>query len=123
MQLLGAEKSSASIAASRCDQNLLLTITGGLGIQLSTRQIHSFPALTVKTVFPKMTLSPDELFRTTEAMQRFGGNFAHYLALTIRYADSDNKQKLLSTFPEIIERYGPQTYFYASIILDNDGKV
>lgn len=70
-----------------------------------------------------MTLSVDQVFTTTEAMQRFGGNFVHYLACALRHADAANREKLLTAFPEIVEKYGPQTYFYASIILDNDGKV
>lgn len=70
-----------------------------------------------------MTLSIDQIFTTTEAMQRFGGNFVHYLACALRHADSANREKLLTAFPEIVEKYGPGSIFYASVIIDADGKI
>lgn len=70
-----------------------------------------------------MTLSVDQVFTTTEAMQRFGGNFVHHLACALRHADADNRERLLATFPEIVEKYGPESSFYASIVLDANGKI
>lgn len=42
-------------------------------------------------------------------METYGGKFVSSLAIAIRYADPSNRQRILSTFPEIIEKYGPRS--------------
>tara|TARA_R110002049_G_scaffold286889_1_gene468729 strand:- start:114 stop:314 length:201 start_codon:yes stop_codon:yes gene_type:complete len=40
-----------------------------------------------------------------------GGSFAVKLADCLAAADPSNRQRLLDAFPEIIERYGPESIF------------
>jgi hypothetical protein len=56
-------------------------------------------------------LSGDDFYILTETMSQFGGNFCKKLADAIRAADSNNKQKLIEAFPEIVKDYGPGSRF------------
>lgn len=42
-------------------------------------------------------------------METNGGKFVSSLATALRYADPHNRQRLLSEFAEIVEKYGPNT--------------
>ena len=42
-------------------------------------------------------------------METYGGKFVSSLAIAIRYADPSNRQRILSIFPEIVEKYGPRS--------------
>jgi len=44
-------------------------------------------------------------------METNGGRFVSSLSIALRYADPSNRQRILSTFPEIVEKYGPNTIF------------
>lgn len=59
-------------------------------------------------------LSDYELFVTTEALERYAGNFFRSLAPALRYADPANRAKLLEAFPDIVKDYGPGTAFFST---------
>jgi hypothetical protein len=65
-----------------------------------------------------MKLTQDQFFYMTEAMQRYGGNFYSRLASALRAADPANREKIFSAFPEIDERYGPDSNFYRATLAD-----
>lgn len=46
-----------------------------------------------------------ELSATLDNMRRFGGNFCSRLADAIAAADPGNRERLLSAFPELLQRY------------------
>jgi len=54
-------------------------------------------------------MSPSEIYQLTACMETYGGKFVSSLAIAIRYADPSNRQRILSTFPEIVEKYGPRS--------------
>lgn len=60
-------------------------------------------------------MNHDELHATLLCMERFGGTFCTKLAAAMRYADPNNRQKILNAFPEIVEKYGPTGPFQRSM--------
>jgi len=60
-----------------------------------------------------------EIHNTTEAMIRFGGSFAKTFATTVRVADTENRTRLFRAFPDLLEKYGPNSNFYSSITYTN----
>ena len=54
-------------------------------------------------------MSPSEIYQLTACMETYGGKFVSSLAMAIRYADPSNRQRILSIFPEIVEKYGPRS--------------
>lgn len=44
-------------------------------------------------------------------MEKYGGSFVASIAQALRYADRTNKQRLLDAFPDLVEKYGPNTQF------------
>jgi hypothetical protein len=52
----------------------------------------------------------------TEALYRFGGNFCANFADLIRAADQTNRAKLIAAFPELVEKYGPDSNFAKFIL-------
>jgi hypothetical protein len=53
----------------------------------------------------------NELLDMCGRMEVYGGGFAHALARALILADLINQQKILNAFPEMIERYGPDSIF------------
>lgn len=62
-------------------------------------------------------LTADELAGTMRTMRMYGGGFMYQLAEALNYADRGNTNRLLIAFPEIVERYGPGTVFYADTVI------
>ena len=58
------------------------------------------------------TLSPTELHRTFEAMQRHGGGFCSRLAAAWFSADRANRARIETAFPHLLEDFGPASRFY-----------
>jgi len=56
-------------------------------------------------------LSGEDYYVLTETMSRYGGHFCKKLSEAIRAADSNNKQKIIDAFPEIVKDYGPGSVF------------
>lgn len=44
-------------------------------------------------------------------MEKYGGSFVSSIAQALRYADPKNRQRLLDAFPDLVEKYGPNTKF------------
>lgn len=44
-------------------------------------------------------------------MEKYGGSFVTAIAQALRYADPANRQRLLNAFPDLVEKYGPNTKF------------
>ena len=44
-------------------------------------------------------------------MDQYGGSFVSSIAQALRYADPNNRQRLLDAFPELVAKYGPDTKF------------
>jgi 2-oxo-4-hydroxy-4-carboxy--5-ureidoimidazoline (OHCU) decarboxylase len=44
-------------------------------------------------------------------MEKYGGSFVSSIAQALRYADPSNRQRLLDAFPDLVEKYGPNTKF------------
>ena len=49
-------------------------------------------------------------------VRRNGGSFAVKLADCLAVADSINRQRLLECFPELVERYGPESIFNRELV-------
>lgn len=62
---------------------------------------------------PKV-LRGDELLYTTRAMRSFGGSFAQHIGSALQVADLSNSARLQLAFPDLIEKYGPGSAFYAA---------
>lgn len=60
------------------------------------------------------TLTPTDLHRTFLAMERHGGRFCASIAQTWRVADPTNKRRIEDAFPDLLNKYGPESaFFYA----------
>lgn len=57
-------------------------------------------------------LTHTEVMKTFEAASRFGGSFMKAIAVAGLHADPDNVGKILRTWPNIKQQYGPGTPFY-----------
>lgn len=53
----------------------------------------------------------NELQKLISGMEKYGGNFAKCIAAALVAADANNKAKLLYSFPEFVEKYGPGGLF------------
>ena len=53
----------------------------------------------------------DEKLKMCHRMRAYGGSFMRALAEAIILADGRNLEKLLLTFPEVVEKYGPNSPF------------
>lgn len=52
-------------------------------------------------------MTDSELYKAAHMMDAMGGGFAAAIAEAFFRADSDNKQRIVSAFPELFERYAP----------------
>ena len=62
---------------------------------------------------PSPTLTFKQEHFTLITAHRFGGSFMRPLAEAAIFADATNRRRLISAFPEIISKYGPQSRFYS----------
>lgn len=51
------------------------------------------------------------IYETIERMEAYGGGFASALAIAYTKADPSNKQKIIQTWPELFEEFGPKGIF------------
>lgn len=56
-----------------------------------------------------------EFYMFLMAARRYGGSFVSNLAVAWGAADSGNKARLAMAFPDIVEKYGPGSYFYDNV--------
>jgi hypothetical protein len=57
-------------------------------------------------------LSRGDMHRTFLAIERHGGNFCAALANAWYKADAGNKARIEAAFPDLLERYGPDSNFF-----------
>lgn len=55
-------------------------------------------------------------------MMRFGGSFVSKLGAAMRAADPHNFNRLIETFPEYIDTYGPNSCFYKAVKLEQENE-
>lgn len=55
--------------------------------------------------------SDPTIYETLDRMQTYGGGFVSGLASLYRKSDPSNKHKILTTWPELFEEYGPNGIF------------
>lgn len=63
-----------------------------------------------------MELTSEQFHSMLGTVRRNGGNFAVKLADCLAAADPINRQRLLECFPELIERYGPESIFNRELV-------
>ena len=56
-------------------------------------------------------MTPTEFHAMIVRMDTYGGSFASSIAQALRFADPTNREKLLTTFPDLVEKYGPTSKF------------
>ena len=56
-------------------------------------------------------LNNTELHAMIARMDSYGGSFVSSIAQALRFADPKNRQRLLDAFPDLVEKYGPNTKF------------
>jgi len=56
-------------------------------------------------------MNSSQLFAMTALMETYGGTFVSSISQALRYADPVNRQKLLDAFPDLVEKYGPNSQF------------
>ena len=52
-------------------------------------------------------MSESDLHKAAHNMEQYGGGFAGHIARAFFVADSENKQRLLTAFGHLFERYAP----------------
>ena len=57
-----------------------------------------------------------------KTVQRFGGSFYQSLASALQTADPKNFDRILAAFPELLEKYGPESSFYSVVSKEEDVK-
>ena len=55
--------------------------------------------------------SDPSIYETLDRMETYGGGFVAGLAQLYRKGDPNNKQKILNTWPEIFNEFGPEGIF------------
>tara|TARA_R110002020_G_C15818987_1_gene732961 strand:+ start:80 stop:274 length:195 start_codon:yes stop_codon:yes gene_type:complete len=63
-----------------------------------------------------MELTPEQFHSMLGTVRRNGGNFAVKLADCLVAADPINRQRLLECFPELVERYGPESVLNRELV-------
>jgi hypothetical protein len=63
-----------------------------------------------------MELTSEQFHSMLGTIRRNGGSFAVKLADCLAAADPSNRQRVLDAFPEIIERYGPESIFNRQLV-------
>ena len=63
-----------------------------------------------------MALTSEQFHSMLGTVRRNGGNFAVKLADCLAAADPINRQRLLDAFPELIERFGPESIFNRELV-------
>lgn len=56
-------------------------------------------------------MTPNDHYIFAETMREYGGHFCQKLADAYCAADLTNKAKILNTWPELYEQYGPNSRF------------
>lgn len=56
-------------------------------------------------------MTPNEFTQLICTMEARGGSFVSALAQALRYADPTNRKRLLDAFPDIVQKYGPNSMF------------
>jgi 2-oxo-4-hydroxy-4-carboxy--5-ureidoimidazoline (OHCU) decarboxylase len=56
-------------------------------------------------------MTPTELHAMIICMDTNGGSFVSSIAQALRFADPTNRKKLLTAFPDLVEKYGPASKF------------
>jgi 2-oxo-4-hydroxy-4-carboxy--5-ureidoimidazoline (OHCU) decarboxylase len=59
---------------------------------------------------PKLMTST-ELHAMIARMDSYGGLFVSSIAQALRFADPKNRQRLLDAFPDLVQKYGPDSQF------------
>lgn len=57
-----------------------------------------------------------------KTVQRFGGSFYQNLAAAMQAADPKNFDRILAAFPELLEKYGPESSFYSVVSKEEEVK-
>lgn len=63
-----------------------------------------------------MELTSEQFHRMLGTVRRNGGSFSVKLADCLAAADPINRQRLLECFPELVERYGPESIFNRDLV-------
>jgi len=63
-----------------------------------------------------MELTSEQFHRLLGTVRHNGGSFSVKLADCLAAADPINRQRLLDAFPELIERYGPESIFNRQLV-------
>lgn len=50
-------------------------------------------------------IDPDEVFKVSHAMEKYGGSFVKHLGMALHYADHINAQKIKNTWPDYWKEY------------------
>ncbi len=61
------------------------------------------------------TLSYNETYYTFASMHRHGGGFCAALAQAWFKADANNKRRIESAFPHLLEDFGPESLYYMEV--------
>jgi len=56
-------------------------------------------------------MTSTQLHAMITLMDQYGGSFVSALAQALRYADPNNRQRLLDAFPDLVAKYGPSSSF------------
>lgn len=59
-----------------------------------------------------LDLSPTDLHRTFIAAKAHGGGFIQALAQAWLVADPQNRRRIEGAFPELVDRFGPDSSFF-----------
>lgn len=62
-------------------------------------------AVLANAIRPQLAFTHADVQNAARCMERFGGGFATALSVALQRADSDNLQRLVEAFPDMIERY------------------
>ena len=56
-------------------------------------------------------MNTTELTQLICNMETKGGSFVGAIGAALRYADPDNRKRLLNAFPDLVQKYGPNGMF------------
>ena len=69
----------------------------------------------MQTQFLKLTMNDSQIYSTFLTAAEFGGGFYSSLGASGLRADVQNKARLLLAFPELVDKYGPESSFQRTV--------
>ena len=60
-------------------------------------------------------MNQSDVYYTATAMKVYGGSFAQAMGGALMHADLTNQVRIIEAFPDLVQKYGPGSYFFGDV--------